>query len=254
MVRSFRQYFLCSFSSLSCGQLATETAYCGSYSLQSDKTLLSTAFHWVGLCGWVCVNVWGGVHHGDGNAPRYHYSIIATYITEPFSLLFLYFLFLFLTKSEISFFAVSSSFLSLWQQVYLQHLAQLVNTGTEQLRTSLSHQHATNAKAARALTVPLWFREIALAHSGKGSAAMRRLPHSALLKSTTSFVGVANKRWNKESRPTDANNKLTWLWCLECKEPWANVWHWTSPWVACAPDCFTTPEPNTVACGLWVTV
>lgn len=37
---------------------------------------------------------------------------------------------------------------------------------------------------------------------------------SALLKSTTSSVSVANKRWKKESRPTDANNKLTWLWCF----------------------------------------
>lgn len=98
MVRSFRQYFLCSFSSLSCGQLARETAYCGSYCLQSDRTLLLTAFHWVGLCGWVCVNVWGGVHKVAGNAPRYHYSIIATYITEPLSFLFLYFLFPFLTR------------------------------------------------------------------------------------------------------------------------------------------------------------
>ncbi len=208
----------------------------------------------MGLCGWVCVNVRGGVHHGAGNAPRYHYSIIATYITEPFSFLFLYFLFLFLTKSK--FFPVSTSFLSLWQEVYLQHHAQLVNTGAEQLRTSLSHQHATNAKAAKALTVPLWFREIALAHSNKGSTAMRRLPHSALLKSTTSFVNVANKRWNKESRSTDANNKLIRLWCLECKQLWANVccWHWTSPWVACASYCFSTPEPNTVECGLRVTV
>lgn len=33
----------------------------------------------------VCVNVLGGVHHGAGNAPRYHNSKSATYITAPSS-------------------------------------------------------------------------------------------------------------------------------------------------------------------------
>lgn len=139
------------------------------------------------------MNVWGGAHHRAGNAPRYHYSITATYITELFSFLF--------------------PFSSLF---FLQNLSSspALTAGLSaesQLHISLSHQqHATNTKAARALTVTLWFRKIALGHRGNGNAAMKRPPpHSALLKSTTSFVNVANKRWNKESRSRDANEKLT---------------------------------------------
>lgn len=90
-------------------------------------------------------------------------------------------------------------------------------------------------------TVTLWFWEIA---EVKGGAAMKRPSHSALLKSTTSFVNVANKKWNTESRFTDANNKLTWLWCFECKHLWANI---------CCLNCcnwiatyrISTPEQNT---------
>lgn len=154
----------------------------------------------------------------------------------------------FLSLSQVS---TISWLLLLWQRVYLLHLAQLVNTRIERLlqglHTSLSNKHASNAKAAIALTVTLWFWEIALAHRGKGSAAMKSPPQSVLLKSTTSFVNVANKRWNKESRSTDANNKLTWLWCLECKQPWANVccFCWTSNWMTCIP------EHNSIIMLIW---
>lgn len=127
---------------------------------------------------------------------------------------------------------ITTALLPLWRRDTLTHL---VNTRTEQrlllLHTSVSHHDATNAKAAGALTVTLWFWESALAYGGKGSAAMKRPPHSALLTSTTSFVSVASKRWNKESRHTDANNRRTWLWRLECKQLWANVccWRCTCP-------------------------
>lgn len=106
------------FSSHSCGQLARETALCGSESLQSDRTLLFTAFKRVGLCGWVCVNVWGGVHHWAGTTPRFHYSIIARYITKALFLI-----------SFLPFFLFS---FSIWQnlflasvQIYLLHLTWL---------------------------------------------------------------------------------------------------------------------------------
>lgn len=100
MVSFSIQHFLCSFSSFSCGQLAREPAYCGSYSLQSDRTLHSAAFHRVGLCGWACVNVWGGVHHGAGKAPRLpqqHYCHLHKWAF--LFLFFFYFVSLFLIKS-----------------------------------------------------------------------------------------------------------------------------------------------------------
>lgn len=81
MVRSFRLHLHFPVSSVNCGQLARDTACCGSYS----QTLLSTAFYRLSLCGWVCVNLWGGAQHGAGNAPKQPYTIIATYITESFS-------------------------------------------------------------------------------------------------------------------------------------------------------------------------
>lgn len=65
----------------------------------------------------------------------------------------------------------------LWQQVYLQHLPQRVDF--------ILHCHTSMQQMPRrheALTVTLWFWEIAIAHRGKGSTAMKRLPHSTLLK------------------------------------------------------------------------
>lgn len=54
MVCFFTQLFLCSCSSLSCGQLAAETDYCGSYRPHVDGISLSLTLSWVAL------NVWGG--------------------------------------------------------------------------------------------------------------------------------------------------------------------------------------------------
>lgn len=58
------------------------------------------------------------------------------------------------------------------------------------------HCHSSMQQMPRQqeLTVTLWFWEIALAHIGKESTAMEKLPHSVLLKSTTSFDNVANTR------------------------------------------------------------
>lgn len=141
MARLFSLYFLCSFISLSCGQLATETAYCGSYSLQSDRTLLSTAFHWVGPCGWVCVNVWGGVHHRRWKCSKislqcycHLHNWASLSLTRPDSFFFL-----------SCFPAVSASLPSLWQQVYLQHLARLMNKTTS-AKGFILHRHTTGNK------------------------------------------------------------------------------------------------------------
>lgn len=172
MARLFRLYFLCSFISLSCGQLATETAYCGSYSLQSDRTLLSTAFHWVGPCGWVCVNVWGGVHHRGWKCSKislqrychlHNGASLSLTRQDYFS-----FSFLFSVSLRLSSFTLTAGLSPASCKTYEQ------DNQCKGLHTSLSHHRATNAEAAGALTVTLWFREIALAHRGKGSAAMRR--------------------------------------------------------------------------------
>lgn len=64
-------------------------------------------------------------------------------------------------------FSVFTSLHSLCEQFYLQYLALYLWTPApnsdycEGLNNPLSHQHATNAEAARASTVTLWFWEIA---------------------------------------------------------------------------------------------
>lgn len=50
---SFTQYFLCSFSSPSCGQLARETAYCGTACSQTGHYSPQPSTEWV--CVWVGV-------------------------------------------------------------------------------------------------------------------------------------------------------------------------------------------------------
>lgn len=153
----FTECFPCSFSCHGCGQLARETAYCGSSSLQSDRTLHSSAVQRVGLCGWVCENTRGGAHHGAGDAPSCPYRTVATYVTTP--LIFFPFLTLFLPSFFFLF--LLPRFVPVRRQIFLKHAIMLVNA--EQTKASYltvaaaARRMPKQGKKKKALTVTLWF-------------------------------------------------------------------------------------------------
>lgn len=173
-------HFLCSFISLSCSQLARE-----SYSLQSDGTLLSSALRWVGWCGCVCANTWGGVHQVAGNDPIYRYSFTATYITSR-SLFFFASTFPFLVsqKLNLSGFLLSSSpapsavlYQACTKRVHLDRMAAISRVSYFILPQTCNKWQCSKSYNSY---------YVVLRH------CIRPKRHSVLLKSTTSFVNVAN--------------------------------------------------------------
>lgn len=132
---------------------------------ESDRTLLSAAtLHRAALCGWLCVNVWGGAHHRAGKAPRHHHSLAAAYITKPFS-----------SSQDLLHLSV---FPSSTAGFILHCFARLC-------RHSGADGCDQSSKRSDSYSVVFW--DIALAHTQTKRGALLRGDAALQLKPTTSF-------------------------------------------------------------------
>lgn len=150
-------------------------------------------------------------HHGAGNAPTYHNGTTANYIIEPRSPL----------KDSLS----RSLVLHLSEHSLSPTISRYIR---ETPATSSDYRngfkHSDLAAAGNKCQVSksfgscsVVFEKLQELTAVEGAWLRGACLAALLLKSTTSFVNVANTRWMRESRPTDANNNLTWLRCLHCK-------------------------------------